>query len=165
MHDHAWNAVAQMLQTVPRPTRVLEIGALDINGSIRGLFNGCQYHGIDVVPGPGVDEVADGSDYVPPFVPDCVVCCEVLEHTPAAREIVWNMGRHVASGGSVLVTCAGEGRPPHSAVDGGPLRPGEYYANVTRDELVQWLAEAGLREVWVDHYLPRGDLYGSGVKP
>jgi hypothetical protein len=29
----------------------------------------------------------------------------------------------------LILTCAGPGRPPHSGVDGGPLRPGEHYAN------------------------------------
>lgn len=164
MHDHAWNAVAQMLQTLPAPTRVLEIGAHNINGSVRPLFAGCAYWGIDVVGGPDVDEVASGVDYTPRETPDCVVCCEVLEHTPEARAIVANMARIVAPGGAVIVTCAGEGRAPHSAVDGCALRPGEYYRNVTRDELLDWMHAAGLREVYVEHFPGRGDLYGCGVK-
>ena len=38
-----------------RSGRTLEVGSLDINGSIRGLFEGGVYIGLDVALGPGVD--------------------------------------------------------------------------------------------------------------
>jgi hypothetical protein len=41
-------------------TRVLDIGSLDINGSVRPLFRGGTYTGIDVAAGPGVDIVCQG---------------------------------------------------------------------------------------------------------
>ena len=36
---------------------VLEIGSLDINGSIRGLFDAKTYIGVDLDNGPSVDVV------------------------------------------------------------------------------------------------------------
>ncbi len=159
-----------------RPRRVYEIGSLNLNGSVRVLFRGAQYHGVDIVPGQGVDVVADGATYVPPFVPDCVVCCEVLEHTPKAPAIVKQMAEVVEPGGLVLVSCAGPSRGPHSAVDGGPLRPGEYYGGVGYDQLVAWMRAAGLADITVClSCFPDGnptatpddafDVYVAGTKP
>lgn len=166
MHLGAYCAVAEFLQTLDVPTRVLEIGALNINGSIRPLFAGAErYCGIDVVPGPGVDVVASGATYQPDFVPDCVVCCEVLEHTPDAERIVRHMVDLVAPGGSVIVTCASEGRAPHSAVDGMAVRDGEFYRNVPAADLHGWLHEAGLTDITVQPRPDRGDVYAVGVKP
>ena len=34
---------------------VLEVGSLDINGSLRDLFQDCNYLGVDVATGKGVD--------------------------------------------------------------------------------------------------------------
>lgn len=165
MHDHAYHAVAQLLQLVPVPTRVVEIGSRTVNGSIRPLFAACAYTGVDCRPGPDVDVVADGATYAPAEAPDCVVCCEVLEHAPDAGALVANMARMLAPGGSLLITAAADPRPPHSAVDGGPLQGGEYYQNVAMNALESWLLEAGLRVVDLMHREDRGDLYAAAVKP
>jgi len=42
--------------------RTLEIGSLDINGSVRQFFDGGSYIGLDVAPGHGVDIVCPGQD-------------------------------------------------------------------------------------------------------
>ena len=50
---------------------VLEVGSLDINGSVRELFKNCRYVGVDLQLGPGVDlpgtvaacGAIDGVDY------------------------------------------------------------------------------------------------------
>jgi len=40
--------------------KVLEVGSLNINGSIRQFFTECDYLGIDVGPGVDVDLVCEG---------------------------------------------------------------------------------------------------------
>lgn len=172
MHRDAFLAVKRL-----RPEKVqvvYEVGSLIINGTVRPIFNDARtYMGIDVVPGPGVDAVADAAIYAPPMTPDCCVCCEVLEHTPLAADIVAQLGTLVAPGGAVIVTCAGPGRGPHSAVDGGALRDGEYYANIAPDTLRLWLEACGLSHVQIVEGIgdPRartghgcGDVYGVGYK-
>jgi hypothetical protein len=63
--------------------RVLEIGSLDINGTIREHFSGCTYTGLDVGEGPGVDVVCQGQNYdAPEGSYDTVISCEVMEHNP-----------------------------------------------------------------------------------
>jgi SAM-dependent methyltransferase len=48
-------------QDLPRPTKVLDVGSYDVNGSYRRFFDGpnWSYRGLDVEPGPGVDIVVD----------------------------------------------------------------------------------------------------------
>lgn len=124
---------------------VLEIGSLDINGSIKSLFseltsNGGSFLGIDVQEGPGVDVVADASVYKSDTQFDIVVCAEVFEHTAVWPEIIKNAYSLLVDGGMFIATMAGEGRHPHSAIDENPIRSWEYYKNVTSHDLKEKLA-------------------------
>src|SRR5690606_19424692 len=97
-----------------RGTRVLEVGSLDLNGSVRSNFSGCDYLGIDVAAGPGVDLVCQGQDYdAPDGSFDVVTSCEAMEHNPYWRETFANMLRLCRPGGLILMTCATTGRGEH----------------------------------------------------
>jgi hypothetical protein len=158
MHKEALEFVAAALSTIAPRRQVVEFGAREVNGSLRPLFPGTsKYLGVDVAPGVGVDVVADAADFDPPFRPDGVVCCEVLEHAARAKEIVVNAGRILSPGGVLVVTAATDPRAPHSATDGGPLVNSEFYRNVAPDDLEDWLSEAGFRSWRLDVH-PRGDV-------
>ena len=43
-----------------KQAKVLEVGALDINGSVRKLFTDCDYTGVDIAEGPGIDLACPG---------------------------------------------------------------------------------------------------------
>ena len=60
---------------------------------------------------------------------------------------------------------ATEPRAPHSAVDGGPLRHGEYYRNVEPDVLRAQLLTAGAEAVTLHVDRWRGDLYARARRP
>lgn len=161
MHAAAYNFVRSVVANHGPFDAVVEIGARNVNGTIRGLFFRAKtYVGTDISDGPGVDVVVDGADFTPDFTPDAVVCCETLEHTADAEAIVRNMVKIVAPGGFVIVTCAGPHRSPHSAVDGGPLQPGEYYGNVHPDDLKSWLESASGQTAVVTHDYQLGDVQG-----
>lgn len=159
MHAQAFDFVARHAAGIA-PRAVLEIGSHDVNGGVRGLFPTAQrYHGIDIAAGPGVDEVADAADWRATEAFDVVVSTEVLEHAPRWRDVVQNAWDALAPGGVLLLTCATDPRPEHSAIDGWGLRDGEWYANVPASEAIafvlgvaprRWLAEVGV---------DRGDLY------
>lgn len=123
---------------------VLEFGGRDVNGGVRDVWpEAARYVGVDVQPGPGVDVVGDaGTVDCGHGMWDVVVCCEVLEHVDdeTAEAICANAWVHLRDGGRLIVTAAGPGRVPHSAIDGGPLRPGESYRNVDRVMLGRWLS-------------------------
>lgn len=123
--------------------KVLEVGSLDINGTVRDFFtNNKVYFGVDVGPGPGVDMVMSGHEV--PFETgyfDITVSAECFEHNPVWRETFHNMKRMTKDGGLIAFTCAGEGRPEHgtarSDVGSSPLTVGlgwDYYRNLTPDD-------------------------------
>lgn len=162
MHAGAYNYVAQVVSDHGPFAKVLEIGGRDINGSVRPLFGGADYTSLDIESGPGVDVVADAATWKAPKPYDAVVCCEVLEHTADADRIIDAARRATRRGGVVIVTAACPPRAPHSAVDGGNIHPGEYYANIDPDALAEWLAAIGTHEVTVD--TDAGDVYGWARK-
>lgn len=115
--------------------RVLEIGSLDVNGSVRQYFRKCDYTGLDVGEGPGVDVVCQGQKYdAPDGSFDVVISCEVMEHNPFWRETFENMIRLCSPGGLVVMTCASAGRPEHGTTRSNkaaaPLIEWEYYRNL-----------------------------------
>mgnify|MGYP001811023326 CR=1 FL=1 len=69
MHEQQFQFVQAVSQFIPNyfdSSRVLEIGSLDINGSVRVLFSNCEYIGIDIGSVACVDLVIHGQDYAAP---------------------------------------------------------------------------------------------------
>ena len=76
--------------------KVLDIGSLDINGSVKRHFKNCNYTGIDVGYGENVDIVCEGQDYDAPDESYDVVCSlECFEHNPYWHETFMNMIRQI----------------------------------------------------------------------
>lgn len=176
MHPAAFAFVATVVAKYPPHVgaRVLEIGARDINGSIRAVFASLdvRYLGTDIAPGPGVDLVADGATLTLPAPADIAVCCEVLEHTPEAEAIIANLATLLEPGGRIILTAAGQGdgwaRTPHSAVDGCGLKEGEYYRNISEAEMRVWLEKAGFEQIKAIGNAGPRDVYATalrGVQP
>lgn len=151
MHDEVALFVAGAVKDFGPFRTVVELGSLDINGTVRPLFGDADYYtGVDLVEGPGVDVVADAAEWQPSAPVDCVVCCEVLEHAANWEAILRNAHAVLRGGGVLVVTAAGPGRGPHSAVDGNALRDGEHYENIDPDVLADVLG-ATFRTALVEH--------------
>jgi len=59
----------------------LEVGSLDINGSVRIVFERCDYLGVDLGEGKGVDLVCPGHLLeFPASSFDTVISCQCFEH-------------------------------------------------------------------------------------
>lgn len=118
--------------------RVLEVGSLDINGAARSFFTDCEYVGLDVGEGPGVDVPVPGESYdAPDDSFDVVLSCECMEHNPQWVATTQNMMRMLRPGGLFLVTCAAPGRKEHGTSRTTPgsspltVEAGqEYYGNL-----------------------------------
>lgn len=160
MHASAYDFVAKWARRLGPRKRVLELGSRDVNGSVRGLFPGAFYLGVDSRPGPGVDLVADAAKYETEELFDLVVSTEVLEHAADAQGICDTAYDALVPGGVFLVTAAGPNRGPHG-VDGGPVGR-EYYANVHYADLCHWLALFGMFHVETMH--GGHDIYGIAVR-
>lgn len=152
---------------------VLEIGSLDITGSARDYFHKCQYLGLDVAAGKGVDIVCQAQEYTAPSNSfDHVLSCEVMEHNPQWAATFLNMVRLCKPGGLVLMTCATTGRAEHgtsrTSAEDSPLTVKlgwEYYRNLAREDfegIINFAANFSQYHFWTNRY--SHDLYFCGIK-
>lgn len=145
MHQAVWDYIRQF--ATQDPVKILDIGGRDLNGTHKALFpNASKYVVLDLRPGPNVDIVADATTWEPDDEYDIVTCAEVYEHAPNWPMIVATAYRALRPGGFYVATCAGPGRPEHSGVEATPLLPGEYYGNVSMDDMAQVMRQCGFRD-------------------
>ena len=169
-----------------RGKRELEVGSLDVNGSPRPLFQGCEYIALDLAPGPGVDVTGVAHTYDAPDKSfDVVLSTECLEHNPFWAETLQMMVRVLKPGGLCVVTCATTGRPVHgtsSTDEEGRAKhagwvtlpnascelPGwdrDYYRNLTRHDFYDAVPLMDVFEQFKFTVEPNHcDLYFWGVK-
>lgn len=153
--------------------RVLEVGSLDINGSVRELFADCRYTGVDLQLGPGVDLACQGQLVEFPTAHfDTTISAECMEHNPFWRETIANMLRMTRPGGMVLISCATTGRLEHGTTrtnpDASPFTSAEkweYYKNLTAADLEASLNLTGWLADWASwvNFITR-DLYFVGLR-
>lgn len=121
---------------------MLEVGSLNINGSVRDFFADCDYVGLDVGVGKDVDIVCEGQKYDAPDESfDQVISCEAMEHNPYWVETLQNMVRMAKPGALITMTCATTGRPEHGTTrtmpSDSPLSVGigwDYYRNLRKQD-------------------------------
>lgn len=135
--------------------KVLEIGSFNVNGSVRDLFVDCEYIGLDILPGDGVDVACEAQKYdAADGYFDTIISCECFEHNPFFIETIENAIRMLKKNGLLIFTCATTGRPVHGTAsldEEGKLKyknwktmpnvvkqnwNNEYYHNVTIEDIV-----------------------------
>jgi len=99
--------------------RVLEIGALNFNGSVRSAITQHtpeSHLGTDISIGPGVDDVCNVVELARKYGReqfDLVICTEVLEHVRDWQAAVSNIKAVMRPGGVLLLTTRSKGFPYH----------------------------------------------------
>lgn len=175
-HDDQLRFVSLVREAMPSyftAQKVLEVGSLDINGSVRQFFEGCDYTGLDVGPGPGVDIVSPGEAYdAPDATFDVVISAECMEHNPQWRQTTLNMMRLLRPGGLLVLSCAAPGRREHgtsrSAPDDSPLTVAvrqDHYRNLGHKDFADLPGFLDGFQVWNDwvNWVTH-DYYLIGVK-
>jgi SAM-dependent methyltransferase len=115
---------------------VLDVGALDINGTYRDLFGeGWDYVGLDLVAGPNVD-VVDWEEIMPESF-DAVISGQTLEHCADDGDLMIQMAIALKPGGYACIIVPSTG-PKHSDPD---------YRRYTQDLLTKLIEDAGLEVV------------------
>jgi SAM-dependent methyltransferase len=157
MHPPVREYVRTRLPDLEPGALVVEFGSRDVNGNVRDLLPaGVTYVGVDAIDGPNVDHVGDAAEWADPA--DLILCLEVLEHAEDVVALVASIVRNLKPGGTAIVTCATDGRAPHSGIDGGHVRPGEVYRNVPLAELEELVEQFGGRLIELEVDLHAGDL-------
>lgn len=153
--------------------KVLEVGSWDVNGSVRDLFKNCDYLGVDVAEGPGVDLVCRGEAIqLPDSTFDVTISCECFEHNPAWKETFSNMVRMLKPGGLCAVTCATLGRAEHGTKRTNPdasltalQNYDDYYKNLRQADFEK---NFDLLQMFPEHFFTLNpyskDLYFVGIK-
>ena len=153
--------------------KVLEIGSYIVNETVRPYFEGSQYIGVDLMPGPGVDIVSNGEWVdLPNESFDVSVSCECFEHNPHWVKSFQNMWDLTKPNGLLIVSCASRGRFEHGTKRTFPeSSPGtlsvewNYYKNLNKKDFYDNLDITKMfsKHLFVYNNLSK-DLYFVGSK-
>jgi len=150
--------------------RVIDFGSLDVNGSLKDLFENSEYVGVDIHEGKNVDVISKAHEFDSQFKVDTVVSGEMLEHDEHWLKSLKNMYNQLKSGGLLVFSAAGFSRPEHGTkkTTGDSNLWGtspDYYKNITvkmiRDE---FLPHYQMTDVHIERSPNGDDIYFYGIK-
>jgi len=172
--------VKEMFPDFFKKTKVLEAGSLNINGTVRLLFESCAYTGIDIGPGPCVDVVTKAHEYkAADGCYDTVCSCEMFEHDMYLNLSLPNLIRLLRPNGLFFFTCATTGRKEHGTRRSGDVLSSpltcqdaewsDYYKNLTERDIrdIVDIEDKFSKHEFIDSktiYPGTTDLYFWGIK-
>lgn len=173
-HSEQFDFFARVKEQFPdyfTNTSIVEMGSLNINGTVRILFeNPTQYVGIDLGEGKDVDVVCKAEEYDAPDESfDVAISAECFEHNSAWAETFENMYRLTKKGGLVTFTCASEGRAEHGTsrtqTSDSPFTAlTDYYRNLNEVDFDPLMEKLGFKSHHFEYNSYTKDLYFWGVK-
>lgn len=148
--------------SLPQGYRVVEIGAQDVNGSLRSVSPpGVDYVGLDFVSGKGVDIVLD-DPYVLPFADGSVDCCvssSVFEHSEMFWVLFLEIMRILKPAGLFYMNAPSNGVFHRYPVDCWRFYPDSGAA------LVKWAGRSGFDSALLESYtsFQKNDVWNDYV--
>lgn len=166
MHISSYEHMAKLVETHLDPSRRLEIldmGAYDVNGSYRPLFDlpSWRYRGVDISPGPNVDVVLP-SPYILPLPPcsvDLIVSGQAFEHIDHFWLTWLQMGRVLKPGGMIFLIAPSRGPEHRYPTDCWRFYPDGYGALAQYGGFDLLSAQTD----WEDHPDPDSAAWGDTV--
>lgn len=152
--------------------KVLEIGSWNVNGTVRIFFENCEYVGVDLLPGNGVDVVSFGHEYdAPNNSYDTIISCECFEHDMFYEKTFLNMIRLCKQEGLIVFTCATTGRPEHGTKRTTPqdsltsrvVELSDYYKNLVKEDFTKIINFDNTFKSY-EFITNQTDLYFYGIK-
>ncbi|MDA9631395.1 hypothetical protein N9S64_01780 [Candidatus Pelagibacter sp.] len=149
---------------------VLEVGSYNVGGSIKEYFVKNDYTGVDLIEGPNVDIILNGSElkklnkrY------SIVISCECFEHAESWKDIFLSMYNVCNENGFVIFTCASRGRTEHGTLrttnSDSPGTNDTYYRNIFKSEFQKsFNLENMFNKYGLFYNIKSSDLYFVGLK-
>ena len=147
--------------------RVLEVGSLNINGSVRQYFEKCEYTGIDLGIGEGVDIVCKAHEHKRPYHYQTIISTEMLEHDYHWVASLLTMHTNLKGGGMLILTCAAPGRKEHGTKRTSPTDSPfttDYYRNISISDFYSVLPPSMFMEYHIEYQRGDKDLCFYGIK-
>lgn len=170
MHPEPYELIKSTKERYPeyfKGKKVLEVGSLDINGSPRDFFEECDYTGIDLGPGSGVDKIIPIANLLEPNTYDVVVSTEMLEHDKDWKQSLHQMVTNLKIGGLFIFSCAGPTRQEHgtkrTTPEASPYTP-EYYRNISIEDFWDAIPHTFFIPYQIDYKRGKADLLFWGIK-
>lgn len=140
-HSEQTKFITDCLQVIKKEFNnpdVLEVGSYNVNSIVnyREFIGNCNYLGIDLVTGPGVDLVLKGeniSKLNKKF--DIIISSECFEHSENWKDIFRQMIENIKENGYIILTMASKGRLEHGTkrtINSHSPGTGNYYKNLTK---------------------------------
>lgn len=146
---------------------VLECGSMDINGSVRIFFENCEYTGIDLGEGVGVDIVANASLFKSEKHFDTIISCEMLEHSRTWKADLINMFQLLNPSGLLIITAASTTRHEHGTTDNqawASPHTNDWYKSITSEMFSSALSPKDFYTYYLNDDLIKEDIQFYGIK-
>lgn len=146
MNDTVYKFFSFLKETFPdnfKNVTVVDFGACDINGNLRGYFENSKYIGVDVGEGKNVDEVSLAHEYAANDNSiDTVISSEMLEHDKYYEQSLNNMVRILKPRGLLALSCRTGEYPEHGTLRTNPSDSflscklfNDYYKNIREGDI------------------------------
>jgi hypothetical protein len=155
-----------------KDVEVIDFGSLDVNGTLKALFQNSKYTGVDIHDGRNVDVVSAAHQYYHPYRVQVVVSGEMLEHDEFWKDSLLNMYNNLKNGGLMAISAAGPTRAEHgtsktSAPENQWGSTADYYRNISKEDLEDF-AKTGINCLFKEYAIElsesNDDIYFWGIK-
>ncbi len=149
------------LEKMPKGLHVLEVGSMNVNGTLRPLFeeNGHKYTGIDLEHGPNVDIIVSNIGEIP-FADeefDVVISSSNFEHDKWFWETFLEMCRITKRGGYIYINAPSDG--PYHGFPGDAWR---FYKDSWK-YLAEWGQKKGFCVEVINSYIDSRSIWKDNV--
>lgn len=170
MHEEVRQFIKSVRARYPKSffrKKVLEVGSLNVNGSVREHFWFCDYLGIDLNKGRGVDMVCPAHLFTAPYKFDVVISTEMLEHDMFWSASLLQMYYNLKRDGLLIITCASDNRPEHGTRRTSPQDSpftNDYYTNISVEAFEHILPPKLFTDYFLENRRDKEDLVFYGIK-